>query len=232
MPGGAGETGPQPTDDVDSGIGRAPVKRFAELTEIPQTPHVEGDVDDSAVNEDVSEQTPPFSGKCERAYVGTPFNKLRIRECHDSGLRHVGIYQQIGRHAEEYEDVDTEDDLGEADGGFTAADPRGGHDTLWSVVGEFAALRRFVLHAPLADFLAEGKAGKLAATSNAVCHGLLREYQQIGGVGEALVRMGVEDCAVGSPELVCCRQLPCFARLGSRGRLSPHGSSPTRSSHA
>jgi hypothetical protein len=27
-----------------------------------------------------------------------------------------------------------------------------------------------VLHAPLADFLAEAKAGKLASTSNAICH--------------------------------------------------------------
>jgi len=45
------------------------------------------------------------------------------------------------------------------------------HDGLFRVLNNFAALVGFMLHAPLADLLAEGKAGKLAATSNAVCHG-------------------------------------------------------------
>jgi hypothetical protein len=46
------------------------------------------------------------------------------------------------------------------------------------VVWDFAALVRFVLTAPRADFLAEGETGEPAATSNAVCHGFLKEYQQ------------------------------------------------------
>jgi hypothetical protein len=60
------------------------------------------------------------------------------------------------------------------------ADPGGGHDGLRCVFGEFAALVGFVANAPLTDLLAEGEAGKLTATSNAVCHGLLKEYQQFG----------------------------------------------------
>jgi hypothetical protein len=52
---------------------------------------------------------------------------------------------------------------------------------LTCVTDNFTALRSFVLHAPLADFLAKGKAGKLASTSNAVCHELLKEYQQFVG---------------------------------------------------
>jgi len=75
------------------------------------------------------------------------------------------------RHAEEYGCVDAEDYLGQADGGFATADPWGAHDGLFRVLNNFAALVGFMLHAPLADLLAEGKAGKLAATSNAVCHG-------------------------------------------------------------
>jgi hypothetical protein len=35
-----------------------------------------------------------------------------------------------------------------------------------------------MLLTPLADFLAKGKAGKLTTASDAICHGLLREYQQ------------------------------------------------------
>jgi hypothetical protein len=83
-------------------------------------------------------------------------------EIHDAGTRE--------RHAEEYRCVNAEDYMGEADGGCTAADPGSGHDCLGSVVGNLAALIGFVLHAPLTDLLAEGKAGKLTATSNAVCH--------------------------------------------------------------
>jgi hypothetical protein len=49
---------------------------------------------------------------------------------------------------------------------------------LWPIINDLAALCRLVLNAPLADFLAKGKAGELAATSNAICHGFLREYQQ------------------------------------------------------
>jgi hypothetical protein len=39
------------------------------------------------------------------------------------------------------------------------------------VFDDFAALSGFVLHTPLADLLAEGKAGKLTAAANAICHG-------------------------------------------------------------
>ena len=74
-------------------------------------------------------------------------------------------------HTKENGDVDGEDYLSQADGGFAAADPWGAHDGLSRVLNNFAALVGFVLDAPLADLFAEGKSGKLAATSNAICHG-------------------------------------------------------------
>jgi hypothetical protein len=42
---------------------------------------------------------------------------------------------------------------------------------LTGIVYNFAALRCLMLHAPRADLFAESEAGKLAATSNAICHG-------------------------------------------------------------
>ncbi|MGC2170273.1 MAG: hypothetical protein WA623_02690 [Candidatus Sulfotelmatobacter sp.] len=48
------------------------------------------------------------------------------------------------------------------------------------ILTKFAALLGFVLHTPRTDLFAEGKAGKLTATSNAVCHESLKEYQQFG----------------------------------------------------
>jgi hypothetical protein len=67
----------------------------------------------------------------------------------------------------------------ERDGRFAAADPWSLHHRLTRILGDLATLILFMLHAPLADLLAESKAGKLAATSNAICHGY-RDYQQFG----------------------------------------------------
>ena len=67
--------------------------------------------------------------------------------------------------------VDAEKYLSERDRRFAAADPWGAHHRLMRIIDDFATLILFVLHAPLADLLAEGEAGKLAATSNAICHG-------------------------------------------------------------
>ena len=72
----------------------------------------------------------------------------------------------------------------ETDGGFTAANPGSAHYGLPRILDNFAALCGFVLNAPLADLFAEGKAGKLAAAADAVCHGFLKEYQQFGVRGE------------------------------------------------
>ena len=50
------------------------------------------------------------------------------------------------------------------------ADPRRSHDRLNRVVALFAALRRLVLHAPLADLLPKRQRRQLPPTSNAVRH--------------------------------------------------------------
>jgi hypothetical protein len=51
-----------------------------------------------------------------------------------------------------------------------APDPGSSDDRLLSVLVEFAALRRFMLHAPLADLLPKQNRRKLPPTSNAIRH--------------------------------------------------------------
>jgi hypothetical protein len=51
-----------------------------------------------------------------------------------------------------------------------APHPRRGHHALPGIVIVVAALRRLVLHAPLADLLAKRQRRQLAAALNAVCH--------------------------------------------------------------
>src|ERR1700736_2429519 len=59
--------------------------------------------------------------------------------------------------------------MGESDAGF-ASNPRRGNDRLRRVVGEFAALRRLMLYAPLANLLPKRQRRKLPPTSNAIRH--------------------------------------------------------------
>src|SRR5258706_2614297 len=162
MPSRTGDTRSQTTDEIDSGKSPAAIECFAEFAEVPQSPHVEGDVEQASVKEYVGQQAPPFSRESQCAYVGSPVHQFATGKIHDGGTGE--------RHPEEHGSIDAEDYLGEADGGFTAADPGSAHDWLRRIADDFAALRGFVLNAPLADLLAEGETGKLAATSNAVCH--------------------------------------------------------------
>src|ERR1022692_716768 len=64
----AGQTGSHAADEIDGAVAPASVERFAKRAQIPQAPHVEGDVDDAAVNEHVGQQPPPFSRERERAH--------------------------------------------------------------------------------------------------------------------------------------------------------------------
>jgi hypothetical protein len=98
------------------------------------------------------------------------------REIHDGGTGES--------HSQEHRNIDAEDYLGEADGGFAAANPGSAHDWLARVLGDFSALVGLVLHAPLADLFAKGQSGKLPATSNAICHGSKKAYQELGIAGE------------------------------------------------
>src|ERR1039458_470796 len=176
----AGQTGSHAADEIDRAVAPASVERFAKRAQIPQAPHVEGDVDDAAVNEHIGQQPPPFSRERERAHVGAPLNTLWNRELHDGGTGE--------RHAQEYRGIDAEDYLSEADAGFAVPNPGRGHDALRCVVADFAALRGFVLHAPLADLLAKGQAGKLTATSNAVCHGFYKRVSAVWRASEGVKR--------------------------------------------
>src|ERR1700734_29754 len=121
------------------------------------------------MNKDASQQPPPFARDCQPARVAEPLHQLLPREILER-IASVADY-----HAEKYRYVDAKKYLGEGDRGFTAPnDPGRTHHRLPRVVRKFAALRGFVLHAPLADLLAEGKPGKLSSTSNAICHGFLK----------------------------------------------------------
>jgi hypothetical protein len=50
-----------------------------------------------------------------------------------------------------------------------------------------------MLLAPRADLLAEGETGELTAAFNAVCHGLLKEYQQFGRRRKPLTQVSQRD---------------------------------------
>src|ERR1035438_9159004 len=120
MPRDTRETRPHSANEINSSVGPASVERFSEHAEIPQAPHIEGDVNDAAVNEDTSEQAPPFTRERERAPVRSPPDGLLGREVHDGGTGES--------HSQKHCDIDAKDYLGEADGGLAATDPRRGHD--------------------------------------------------------------------------------------------------------
>ncbi len=160
----ASETASHSTEEINGDVGPRPVERFAQRAQVPQAPHVEGDVDDAAVNEDAGQQPPPFAGEGVGTVVSAPAHEVQAGETHHG--------RSGERHAKKDGQVDAEDNLRHPDGGCTGTDPWSGHDGLPGVFGDFAALVGFVLLAPLADFLAEGKAGKLAATADAVGHDL------------------------------------------------------------
>ena len=169
VPHGAGQAGADAAEQIDGGVGPASVERFGELAQIPEAPHIESDVQQASVNEDAGEQPPPFARHGEYANVGSPMENLHVGKA----LHWIDEGERSSRgedHPKKYGGVDAEDDLSEVDGRFAAADPGVAHDGLARVLDNFSALVGFVLHAPLADFLAEGKAGKLASTSNAICH--------------------------------------------------------------
>src|SRR5437879_3408629 len=185
MPGCAGETRSQAADQVDGRVGRRSIERFAELAQIPKAPHVEGDVEQAAMFEDVGKQPPPFSRERERAHVCSPVHESAAGKVHNGGTRK--------HHPHEHCSIEAKDYLSDADGRFAAADPWPTDDWLWRIVGQFAALRGFVLQTPLAHLLAEGETGKLAATSNAVCHGLNKSVSGVGVTGRGAREINKKD---------------------------------------
>jgi hypothetical protein len=73
------------------------------------------------------------------------------------------------QHRDAYRDVCPDQYLRERDAGLTP-NPGSSDDRLLRVLVEFAALRRFMLHAPLADLLPKQNRRKLPPTSNAIRH--------------------------------------------------------------
>ncbi len=61
VPNYAGKTGAEAADEIKRSEGPAAVKRFAERTQVPQAPHIEGNMKQAAMNEDAGQQPPPFA---------------------------------------------------------------------------------------------------------------------------------------------------------------------------
>ena len=97
----AGDAG----DQVDGNQADRTKQRFAEQTEVPQTPHVGGDVKQADVNEGRGEQPPPLAvQKNERSIGGAIVDQL----CGCGVLRRDTVQD----HPAEDGDVDGEQDVG------------------------------------------------------------------------------------------------------------------------
>jgi len=67
MPCGASQTRSHPAGQIDGHIGPASVERLTELAEVPQAPHVEGDVKQPRHERTRGQQAPPFARERNQA---------------------------------------------------------------------------------------------------------------------------------------------------------------------
>jgi hypothetical protein len=140
------------------------------------------------MHKNIREQPPPLAGERQRAKIVAPQTNL-CAEIHDARAFRRFAQRYLHRHRHKYRDVDAQDNLRNPNRGRGVPGPRRAHHRLRRVIDNLAALLSLMLHAPLADLLAETKASKLASTSNAIGHGLLKEYQQSGSQGEGTQRL-------------------------------------------
>jgi hypothetical protein len=68
----AGDAG----NEIDSYQTEGAEKRFAQKSEVPETPHVGGDVEQTDVNEGSSEQAVPLAMQDKDGYIGAVVNEL------------------------------------------------------------------------------------------------------------------------------------------------------------
>src|ERR1700728_5415082 len=148
-------------DQINRGKGPATVERLREGPKVPQAPHVKCDVENAAMQEHVRQQPPPVSGQCVRSEVSAEAHQRLSRKIDDRAAGKC--------HREKDSDVSPEQDLGQRNAALAALYPRRPQHNLFRFLSVFTALRRLMLHTPLADFFKRQR-GKLPSTSNAVRH--------------------------------------------------------------
>src|SRR5258708_2644248 len=118
-------------------------------------------MNDTDVQEHAGDEPPPIAGQREPGGVRSP-----AQEFLRSG---IGDRNPSQGHANKDCNVDSKDRLGNG-GDPTPADPGRRHDLLDCVFTDFAAPGGFVLHAPLANPLTEGKCRERAPALDALRH--------------------------------------------------------------
>src|SRR5262249_16765879 len=137
------------------------IERFGEGAKIPETPHVEGDVNESAVEKHVGDEPPGLTTEGERAEIRSPL---------DQELRGgVGDGRTGPDHGKKDDDVDGKEEIVEGAAERLRALPGCRHDALVVFVLGLAALDGFVLHTPLAEFSPD-RESDFASAALALCH--------------------------------------------------------------
>jgi len=142
------------------------VDRFRYSAQAPQTPHVEADVQQSAVYENASQQPPPLAADGKRPEIGSPMYEVLTRRI----VKHRNARQC---HGGEHRNVDAENGLSDRHRAGLLPHPRRRFDSLDG--GILAAFRSLILNAPLAKLLAEAEPWKLTTALHAICHGKIGE---------------------------------------------------------
>ena len=151
----------QTGDQVHRGKRPVAVDRFRQSAEAPETPHVEADVQQAAVNENASQQPPPLATDGQGPKICSPAHKILARRI----VEHRNARQC---HGDEHRNIDAKDCLRDRHRTGLRPQPGRGFNSLDG--GTLAALRRLMLHAPLAKLLAETESWKLTTALNASCH--------------------------------------------------------------
>ena len=142
MPRNTSQAAADAGDEIDGREHPRTIKRFGKRPQIPKTPHVQRNVNESDMQEHAGDQTPPVSCERQACRVRAPVQQF--------GSCGIGDRNSGERHTQVHCDVDSENSLG--DGPACArADPGGGHYSLDSILCDFPTLRGFVLHTPRAQ---------------------------------------------------------------------------------
>ena len=182
MPAHASQASENPRDQIDGTEGPATVKGFAQRSQIPQAPHVEGDMHEAAMQKHVGDESPPLARQGVGAVVGAEHIHHFVRE--------VERWAACDHHRDKDHHVGAEEHLRQRNAGF-AFDPGRSHDRLDRVFVLFAALRRLMPHTPLTDLLAKRQWRQLPPASNAVRHVLQKSIssgRDFGRAGEVRIK--------------------------------------------
>jgi hypothetical protein len=118
------------------------------------------------MNENASQQPPPLATNGKRPKIGSPAHEILTRGI----VEHRNASQC---HGDKHRNIDAENGLRNRHRTGLRPHPWRGFDALDRRI--LAALRSFMLHAPLAKLPAEGEGWKLTTTLSAICHQRLED---------------------------------------------------------